>query len=76
MEENSELDQTFETSWTLWFHKVDDSDYSLNSYKKLYESWKQSYTTNSNNITHVKHYTKHIKTLQVLNDILNEYHEK
>ena len=37
MEENSELDQTFETSWTLWFHKVDDSDYSLNSYKKLYE---------------------------------------
>ena len=26
-----ELDQKFETKWTLWFHKVDDSDYSLAS---------------------------------------------
>ena len=32
-----DLDQKFETKWTLWFHKVDDSDYSLASYKKLYE---------------------------------------
>jgi len=30
-------DKTFDNKWTLWFHKVEDSDYSIKSYTKLCE---------------------------------------
>uniref|UniRef100_A0A6C0JAA4 Eukaryotic translation initiation factor 4E n=1 Tax=viral metagenome TaxID=1070528 RepID=A0A6C0JAA4_9ZZZZ len=26
----------FDHTWTMWFHKVEDSDYSIGSYKKLF----------------------------------------
>ena len=34
--ELEEISQKFEWRWTVWFHEVENSDYSLKSYTKLY----------------------------------------